>query len=287
MTDVTEPLVPVGSIDLSTTLNSGQAFRWKRDHTDSWTGFIQGKLVRLLERDGKIWVQSGDTGFVKAVEEYLSLGIDLGAIQSRLSNDQHVADGIHEYPGMRILRQDPWETLASFILSSTSNIPRISRTVEAIADRFGIPQRVGDSTRNAFPSADILSLASERKLRDLGCGFRAPYLLAAAQAVATDRIHFGDLRQATYDEAREWLVTLRGVGDKIADCVMLFSLDKPMAFPVDRWVLRVVHECYGLSERTKYDEIRNWSWGRFGNDAGYANQYLFWRVRQSNRIRMS
>ena len=120
-------------------------------------------------------------------------------------------------------------------------------------------------------------------MRELGCGFRAPYVASAANAVVNGDLPLDELRKADYYEALGYLTSLKGIGDKIADCVMLFSLDKIRAFPNDRWITKALHEWYGFSVNAKYQDSRNWSWDRFGDDAGYANQYLFWNIRQSTR----
>ncbi len=186
---------------------------------------------------------------------------------------------------MRLMRQEPWETLAAFILSSTSNIPRIARTVELLADTFGEPRTLGAITRNTFPRPGVLAEAGEEQLRALGCGFRAPYLARAAAAVADGTLALGALRGAPYADVHAALTALHGVGDKIADCAMLFSLERLEAFPADRWVRRVLVDWYGLPANVSYDGTRTWAQERFGSDAGYANQYLFWNIRQASRKR--
>jgi len=220
---------------------------------------------------------------IESLTAYLRLDDDLPSIQRRLARDPRCRDGILAYPGMRIMRQEPWETLAGFILSSTSNIPRIARTMELIAECFGERLTLDGASRRTFPRPEVLAEAGEARLRELGCGFRAPYLAAAARAVADGTLPLVRLRGAPYQVAHDALVTLRGVGDKIADCVMLFSLDRPEAFPVDRWVLRVLVDWYDLDPKIDYAAARQWAWNRFGQHAGYANQYLFWRKREAGR----
>ena len=276
LVSVTQPL------DLASTLDSGQCFRWRPEADGAWTGVLGGDMVRLRAADRGLMIESAPTPPEKMVErvmEYLRMDDDLPAIQRRLSADPHVARGVAAYPGLRLLRQDPWETLAGFILSSTSNIPRIRRTVELIAVSYGQAVTLGGTTRHTFPSPERLAQAGETELRRLGCGFRAPYLERAAQAVATGQLPLSGLRGVRYQEANAALTSLYGVGDKVADCVMLFSLDRLEAFPVDRWVQRAMEQWYGAGPLKRYDDARRWAWERFGRDAGYANQYLFWRRR--------
>ena len=282
-------ILPVdGPLDLPSTLAGGQCFRWRVDEAGAWTGVIGGDIVRLRRTAGGVSIESAPTPPAELAEHlaaYLRLDDDLPAVQARLGWDERVREGIDRYPGMRLMRQEPWETLAAFILSSTSNIPRISRTVELLADTFGEPRSLDGITRSTFPPPEALAQAGEQRLRALGCGFRAPYLTRAAAAVADGTLRLEPLREADYARARAALTALHGVGDKIADCAMLFSLERLEAFPADRWVRRVLVDWYGLPPNVSYDAVRAWAWDRFGADAGYANQYLFWNMRQASRKR--
>ena len=273
-------------LDLPSSLTSGQCFRWRVDDHGRWTGVLSGSIVCIERTRGGLRVASAPAPpdeTAHALRAYFRLGDDLPAVQQRIAWDDNVREGIADYPGMRILRQEPWETLAAFILSSTSNMPRISRTVELLATTFGERLTLDGAVRYAFPNAAQLAEAGEARLRELGCGFRAPYLAGAAEAVADGKLALAALREADYNEALAALTALHGVGEKIADCAMLFSLEKLEAFPADRWVFKVLREWYGLPANAKYSAAREWAWERFGADAGYANQYLFWRVRQSTR----
>ena len=273
-------------LDLTSTLASGQCFRWRVDDAGCWVGVVGSDIVRLGMDERGLTIESTPTPAAEVAESmasYLRLDDDLPAIQAHLGSDPRLREAIERYPGLRLMRQDPWETLAGFILSSTSNVPRISKTVELLADTFGAPVSFSGVTRHTFPSAEVLAEAGETRLRELGCGFRAPYLQRAAEAVASGALPLGKLRGAPYDEALASLTALHGVGDKIADCAMLFSLDRMEAFPADRWVRKVVVEWYGMAGNLSYDGVRQWAWERFGDHAGYANQYLFWDARQSTR----
>ncbi len=277
-----------GPLDLPTTLASGQCFRWRVDDTGAWTGVIGGDIVRLARTPDGVAIESAPTppaDLAERIAAYLRLDDDLPAIHARIGSDERIAEGIDRYPGMRIMRQEPWETLAAFILSSTSNIPRIARTVELIAETFGQRLSLDGTTRRTFPRPDVLAEAGEERLRALGCGFRAPFLAQAAAAVADGTLPLGELCGAPYADVLAALTALHGVGDKIADCAMLFSLERMEAFPADRWVRRVLVDWYGLPANVSYEGMRSWAQERFGSDAGYANQYLFWNIRQASRKR--
>ena len=279
---VTRPL------DLRSTLACGQCFRWRVEEGGAWNGVLGRDLVRLsMGEDGLVIESSASATTAAEVAEsiaaYLRLDDDLPRLRSALGGDPHLRDALGNYPGLRLMRQEPWETLAGFILSSTSNIPRISKTVELLSDTFGDEVELGGTRRHTFATAEALAEAGEQRLRELGCGFRAPYLVGAAEAVATGRLPLDRLRGAPYADVAGQLTELRGVGEKIADCAMLFSLDRLEAFPADRWVRKVLVDLYDLPANISYEGAREWAWGRWGADAGYANQYLIWNARQSTR----
>jgi N-glycosylase/DNA lyase len=273
-------------LDLASTLACGQCFRWRVDDGGAWNGVVGRDLVRLsMGADGLI-IESSTTPAAELAESlvaYLRLDDDLPGLHARLGGDPHLREAFDNYPGLRLMRQEPWETLAGFILSSTSNIPRISKTVELLSDTFGDEVELDGIRRRTFASAESLAEAGEQRLRELGCGFRAPYLAGAAEAVATGRLPLDELRGAPYEDVVGRLTELKGVGEKIADCAMLFSLDRLEAFPADRWVRKVLTDLYDLPANISYDGAREWAWERWGGDAGYANQYLFWNARQSTR----
>ena len=268
--------------DLASTLLSGQAFRWRPDG-EWFYGVVFSNIVKIRQVRAGIdfsCAPDEERTIGPLLQDYLGLGADLEAIYASISSDQRLKDSIARYKGMRILRQDPWECLVSFICSSASNIPRISGNVEDICKSFGRPLEMDDYVRHTFPSPKELATAGEQRLRDLGLGFRAKYLATTARAIADGVLDLMTLREADYEEALAVLTTLDGVGDKVANCVLLFSLDKPEAFPVDVWVDRVLREWYFDGRRPpkpkiSQEKVRIWAQERFGPYAGYANQYLF------------
>ena len=205
----------------------------------------------------------------------------------RIGKDDHIRDAIARYRGMRLLRQDSWECLVSFVCSPASNIPRIRRVVEQVCARYGKSARLGRETRPAFPTPDQLSGATEEDFRRLGCGFRARYLAALAAQANAEGIGLAPLADLPYLEARKRLDELPGVGPKVADCVLLFALGKLEAYPVDRHIRRETREAYGRHfaayagrAHVPYDAIGAWAREYFGEYAGYAQQYLFHRRRK-------
>jgi N-glycosylase/DNA lyase len=274
-----------GPLDLAATLDGGQAFRWRRDG-EWWHGVIGGNVVRLRQIPGGLALESAPEApghLAPLLRRYFRLDDDFMEVQRLISQDARVAAAVSQHPGLRLLRQDPWECLAAFILSANSNILRISKTVEALAERYGQRVRLGRLIRHIFPSPKVVARAGEAGLRALGLGFRAPYLAATAEAVASGRIALERLREVPYEEARVALMALPGVGEKVADCVLLFSLDKLEAFPVDRWVRRALRDWYPECRHLPDRRLGQWARQHFGPLAGYAQQYLFHRRRLVGR----
>lgn len=290
MKDDWTPIHPSGPMALAETLESGQAFRWRKksgdESEDHYEGVIFGNLVRVRQVGGDILFNSApdpESSIKPILEDYLGLNHDLESIYSEIRWDDQVGSAIDEYPGMRILRQDPWECLVAFICSANNNIPRISQNVEDIAGAFGPPIHGADTDRRAFPGPDAIVEAGEDALRELRLGFRAKYIAASAERIAKAHIDLFALREAPYDEALAEITTLAGVADKVGNCVLMMSMDKLEAFPVDVWIDRALREWYfseSESESMPRTRMREWAQHRFGRYAGYANQYLF----QSRRL---
>ena len=269
--DVPSPL------DLAATLESGQAHRWQKDGDVYW-GVVYGSLLKVRQVPAGVEIFSTpelSTSSKAMLASYFRLDDDLSAIYEEINRDDRIDAMIRLYPGLRLLRQEPWECLTAFICSATSNIPRIAANMESMADAFGEPRSLHGRVRCSFPPAHKIAEAGEGALRELGLGFRAKYLASAAVQVAEGALDLEEVRRLPYWEARARLTELHGIGPKIADCVLVFSLDKLEAFPIDRWVSRAVQEWYLNGGKMSYDDIVHWAHGYFGKYAGYAQQYLF------------
>jgi N-glycosylase/DNA lyase len=269
-------------LNLALTLTSGQAFRW-HEVKGVWSGFIAGELVTLERLDNVLAVEcnvEASAGISDAVHRYFRLDDDLSAIYDQLCKDERLSEAIHLNWGLRILRQDPWECLVAFICSQNSNIPRIASMQESMANTLGETYSMGDIQRQGFPSREALASAGEDTLRKLALGYRAKYLVKTAEIVASGGLDLDALREVSYDEAKAELMALPGVGAKVADCVLLFALDKLEAVPIDRWVRRAFEEWDLDGEELPYDKLLAWALQTFGSNAGYAQQYLFFRRRQ-------
>jgi len=279
-----EILLPVTDYDLAATLDSGQAFRWHRVK-DEWHGVIGRHHVRLNQVPEGIHARAShlveDWDFL---HEFLQTRTDIAAVLGTFPVDKPMSDAIAACRGLRLLRQDPWECLASFILSSTKQIVQIRQIVALLCERFG--EQLGTEGAShpalriyAFPTAERIAAASEAELRACKMGFRAKGLLRAAREIAEGRLDLEGVRKLDYAGARTELMKLHGVGGKIADCVLLFAYGFDSAFPVDVWIERALQELYFPRRRASDKRLRKFADTHFGPHAGYAQQYLFHYMR--------
>ena len=208
--------LPLGGqpLDLETTLFSGQVFRWRK--RESWyEGVVFGQIVRVREVEGGMAFETADDEVdltASRLRDYFSLDVDLAEVYSALSRDRGLREALDRYRGMRVLRQDPWETTLSFLCAQNSNVLRITRNIEDMCRSFGRAMSFGGHTRHAYPTPEALAGAGEGALRDLGLGYRARYIVAAAEGVARGEIDLLALRETSYDGALDALMALDGVG---------------------------------------------------------------------------
>lgn len=272
---------PVRDYDLAATLSSGQAFRWRQTGA-AWVGVVGDRWVRLEAGPESIEAEVCETpGDWNWLRHYLQAELDLEPVLRAFPDDEPLQRAARACRGLRLLRQDPWECLASFILSSTKQIIQIQQVVDALCRRFGAPVRVpaGAPPAFSFPTAATIAAVSESELRACKMGFRAPYLLAAARQARSGDLDLAALRQLPMATARERLMAVPGVGRKIADCVLLFAYGFPAAFPVDVWVMRALRQLYFPRRRVSPKQLGRFAETHFGPHAGYAQQYLFHYMR--------
>jgi N-glycosylase/DNA lyase len=269
--------------NLAATLTSGQAFRWEPEGP-GWVGVIGRHWVRLSPQPGCILAQTAvpPAGWDWLVE-YLQLEIDLSQVLAALPRDETMREALQASPGLRLLRQDPWECLASFILSSTKQIVQIRQIVGRLCRLYGEPVATPAThpPAHAFPAPTRLAGLTEADLRACKMGFRAPYLLEAAHRVADGALDLAVLSRLPMEEARQKLMELPGVGRKIADCVLLFACGFSAVFPIDVWLMKALQERYLARRRTRLADLHRFAGHHFGPYAGYAQQYLFHWMRTS------
>jgi N-glycosylase/DNA lyase len=276
----------VHDYDLDATLSSGQSFRWRRID-ESWVGIVGNRWVKLDAGPGSI-----SAAVAESIQDwnwlvqYLQLEIGLEEIVRTFPADEPMQTALRACRGLRLLRQDPWECLASFILSSTKQIVQIQQIIKLLSERFGtsVPGLAPYPRAYSFPSAERLARCTEAELRACKMGFRAPYLLETARAIAAGQFDLRKVGALSLEDARAQLVSLPGVGRKIADCVLLFAYGFPTAFPVDVWVMKALKQLY-FPRRRKMNlkRLHSFSAKHFGCYGGYAQQYLFHYMRTKVR----
>ena len=283
--DLISKSFPVQEYDLGTTLSSGQAFRW-RQVDQAWVGVIGRHWVRLQSEGAAIRAETAEpVEDWSWLRDYLQLDTNLSSVILQFPQDEPMRIAIAACRGLRLLRQDPWECLASFICSSTKQIIQIQQIVGSLCERFGqkVATPTGVPNAYAFPSADVLARLKEHDLRACKMGFRAPYLLRTAQRVSAGDLDLARLSQMPVELARQRLMELPGVGRKIADCVLLFGYSMQTAFPVDVWVMKALRELYFPRRQVRLPRLLRFSAEYFGPYGGYAQQYLFHYVRTKRR----
>jgi N-glycosylase/DNA lyase len=270
--------VPAKDFSLKDTLECGQAFRWRASN-GAYYGFLSACAVRVRQEDSRLTVETVDSRLTaEHVIRYFALDADLARILASIDVDAQIHDAIARFRGLRILRQDPWECLASFILSSFNNIKRIQGMIERLSQTYGVPVSFNGFRGCSFPTPIAIANAQERRLRELGLGFRAPYLKATARLIADGGLPLETLKRTDYWVTKSALLRCEGVGDKVADCVALFGLEKYEAFPIDLWIERAMRY-YFRREKMTPRRVHDFVHRHFGRYAGYAQQYLYHYVR--------
>jgi N-glycosylase/DNA lyase len=259
----------------------------------SWTGIVGNHFVLLTQtHDGIRAKTAAPVADWQWLRDFLQTETDLATVLKTFPDDEPMQRAVAACRGLRVLRQEPWECLASFILSSTKQIVQIRQIIALLCERFGEPincgsvepaarpdSATGRTLQFAFPLPQRLAAATEAELRVCKMGFRAPHLLAAARQIAEGKLDLEKIRSQPLAEARAELMQLRGVGGKIADCVLLFAYGFDSAFPVDVWVERALRQLYFLRRHVTEKKLRHFAATHFGPRAGYAQQYLFHYMR--------
>ncbi len=251
---------------LEQTLDCGQCFRFDRNAEGVWQGIAHGKKLSCYTAGDDTVLLCSKEDYISVWEEFFDLKRDYSAVVSSLAHDAEVSSAAEIGRGIRILKQDKWETLISFIISQNNNIPRIKKIIGTLCETLGDPVE-GDGY--SFPSAERILSAGEEGLAPIRAGFRVKYILDAAQRVASGNIDLEAIASLSYEQAENELMRIKGVGKKVASCVLLFGYGFLSAFPVDVWVKRVIEKYYDEA----FDPIS------LGEYAGIAQQYLFYRER--------
>lgn len=262
-------------INLENTINSGQVFLWKKQDK-FWYG-VNGQDVLRIDESGQIQSYQNDK------IDFFRRKDNLEKIIKSISKDKITKFAVRKYLGLRLLRQDPFQCFISFIVSSNSNIQKIKSNLENLSEKFGAKIEFDKKTFHMFPESKAIANSTIEEINDCGLGYRSKYVLEASKMIESKRIELEDLKKCSYHEAKEIIQSVPGVGSKVADCILLFSLDKIEAFPLDRWMIRVLEKHYfdkfrletrSITEK-QYQLLHEKIIDYFGPYAGYAQQFLF------------
>jgi len=262
-------------INVENSINSGQVFLWKKNGA-FWYG-VNGQDVFRIDKNGII------KSYQNLKTDFFRKNDDLDIIIKSISRDKIVRKAVKKYHGLRILKQEPFQCLISFIVSSNSNIQKIKTSLENISRKFGTKIEFESQEFFLFPKPEKLAKVSINEIRNCGVGYRAEFIKEAANIIFSKEIDFESLKKFNYFEVKKNMCSIPGVGNKVADCIMLFSLNKLEAFPLDRWMIRILEKYYfnefHLETKTitekQYEILHEKIVNHFGPYAGYAQQFLF------------
>ena len=251
------------------TFTCGQCFRWQEQADGSWRGVVRGRAARVWDDGGALCITGTRAQFDALWRGYFDCDTDYASICQSFAVDEFTAAAAEFGAGIRILNQEPWEALCTFLISQCNNIPSIAAIVQRLCTGWGQPISFEGQTLHAFPTPDALADLSPDDLAPLRAGYRAPYLIAAAQAIGSGALSFDTLRGLPTEDARRYIMQLRGVGRKVADCFLLFGLHRLDAFPVDTWMKKAAASYSG--------DMKQFIDSPF---AGVYQQYFFYYVRE-------
>ncbi len=281
----------INNFELQDIFECGQCFRWHKEDDNSYVGVVSPGVLKVSKNGKSVIIE----GYIKDEYDlktfctnYFDLDTNYKKIQNEIAkNDNTMQEAIKYGNGIRILNQEPFEMLISFIISAANNIPRISKCIENISQKYGekvdIPSQIANKmlkTNRAFylfPRPNELSKATMEVLRDCNLGFRDKYVLNAAKQVNEQKLDLKEIESMEYKNAKQELIKVPGVGAKVADCILLFSMRKSEAFPVDTWIKKIMNEVYVESRNVK--KINEYAYEKWGKCAGIAQQYLFYYKR--------
>jgi N-glycosylase/DNA lyase len=280
--------------DLDFSLCCGQVFRWKKIG-DWWYGVVGANVFKIRQCGAELEFDGVNSEFVT---RYFGLTDDLKKVSRCIGRDDYIREALHRFEGLRIVRQDPWECLISFICATYKSIAAIELMLRKLSVKFGERKAFDGSDFYTFPTVEKLASASLNELRDCGLGYRAKYVKETAEKIRERKKQLESLKTMPYLDARKALAEFPGVGLKVADCVLLFSLEKMEAFPVDVWVKRAIlnHYANQLPEHlakklsthnslsiSEYENLNAFGRSYFGQYAGYAQEYLYHYERTQRR----
>ena len=269
------------SINIDNSINSGQVFLWEKNGND-WYG-INGQDILKINKNGII------KSLLNSKTNFFRKNDNMQEIIKSISKDEIVKKSVKQYVGLRIFKQDPFQCMISFIISSNSNIQKIKNSLEKISKKFGKKVKIQNKEFFLFPKPEKLANASIEEIKKCGVGYRAPFIKQASKMIVLKKINFKYLEKCDYEEAKKNICVIPGIGNKVADCILLFSLNKLEAFPLDTWMIKILEKYYSnqfnietktITEK-QYQILHEKIVNYFGPYCGYAQQFLFKMEREN------
>lgn len=272
----------VKNFELSHIFDCGQCFRWNRQENGNYIGVAFGKVIEVEKKDEDVIIyNASEEDFENIWRDYFDLNRDYGALKESLSIDPLLKKAVEFGRGIRILKQDPFEMVISFIISANNRIPMIKRAINTISQKWGTPVEYKGDTYYTFPDVNALKECTLEEIEACGVGFRGKYIKNTLDGILNKEINLEFIKAQDDDNCHMQLQRLSGVGPKVADCIMLFSMEKYSAFPVDVWVKRAMQHFY-LAPDISLKKIREFGRDTFGELSGFAQQYFFYYARENN-----
>ena len=273
----------VKNFNIKQILECGQCFRWEKVGELNYIGVAHGRVIEVIQEDDKVTIlNTNEEDFNNIWLDYFDLKRDYSEIKAGLAHDEILGKSVEYGYGIRLLNQEHFELLISFIISARNSIPSIMKTIKKISQKWGTPIEYKGNTYYTFPTPEQLKDATEEEIKETGASFRSKYIVDTIAKVNESSYDFDleRISELNADECHTALQNFKGVGSKVADCIMLFSMRKYSAFPVDVWVKRAMIFFYG-AEDASLNKIRIFARDKFGELAGFAQQYLFYYAREN------
>ncbi len=270
----------VRDFNLTHIFECGQAFRFNKTGENEYTGVAKGRALTVSQRDDAVILyDTSYEDFINIWHDFFDLSTDYSAIKKAVAVDSYMREAINYGYGIRILKQDLWETLISFIISASNNVPRIKGIVERLCIAFGEAIEYRGRVYYSFPAPQKMSSLALDELSVIRSGFRDKYIIDACKKTSSGYLMLDSLCDMTTQEAKKALMSINGIGEKVSNCILLFGLGRVDSFPVDVWIKRIMEYCYFDSEQS-IDTISSLAKEKFGDLGGYAQQYLFYWARE-------
>lgn len=280
-------ILNVKCFNLKDTVECGQCFRWEKleEEENTYIGVLKDRVVKVKQEKDTLYITSSNyDNLEKVIRKYFDLDEDYESIEKTISTfDDNIKKAVKNTSGIRILNQNFFEMIMSYIISANNNIPRISKSIKDISKKYGKKVIFENNEYYLFPTAEELRNVSEEEFKNSGVGFRARYLKNTVKAILDKKIDLEKIKKLSTKEAKDELLKLQGVGPKVADCILLFSCERREVFPIDVWVERVMHNLYfkNSSKRIRKNDILEYANKNFGKYAGIVQQHLFHNVRNN------